>query len=113
MPNPSTYQFNLPQRGRPSDVMLNEVWYPGIQAYWETSTSSRIFDAILGIKALVIHATAGSSSAGAVSVAASSSAFLGQAVRATASAPRVSNHKSLLITPPFGIGDAPLVQGKV
>ena len=68
MPNPSTYQFNLPQRGRPSDVMLNEVWYPGIQAYWETSTSSRIFDAILGIKALVIHATAGSSSAGAVSV---------------------------------------------
>ena len=23
MPNPSTYQFNLPQRGRPSDVMLN------------------------------------------------------------------------------------------
>ena len=68
MPNPATYQFNLPQRGRPSDVMLNEVWYPGIQAYWETSTSSRIFDAILGIKALVIHATAGSSSAGAVSV---------------------------------------------
>ena len=46
MPNPSTYQFNLPQRGRPSDVMLNEVWYPGIQAYWETSTSSRIFDAL-------------------------------------------------------------------
>ena len=68
MPNPVTYQFNLPQRGRPSDVMLNEVWYPGIQAYWETSTSSRIFDAILGIKALVIHATAGSSSAGAISV---------------------------------------------
>ena len=68
MPNPATYQFNLPQRGRPSDVMLNEVWYPGIQAYWETSTSSRIFDAILGIKALVIHATAGSSSAGAISV---------------------------------------------
>jgi len=68
MPNPATYQFNLPQRGRPSDVILNEVWYPGIQAYWETSTSSRIFDAILGIKAVVIHATAGSSSAGAISV---------------------------------------------
>ena len=68
MPNPATYQFNLPQRGRPSDVMLNEVWYPGIQAYWEHSTSSRIFDAILGIKAVVIHATAGSSSAGAISV---------------------------------------------
>lgn len=68
MAHPTTYQFNLPRRGRPSDVMLNEVWYPGIQAYWENSTSSRIFDAILGIKALVIHATAGSSSAGAISV---------------------------------------------
>ena len=68
MPNPKTYQFNLPQKGRPSDVILKEVWYPGIQAYWEQSTSSRIFDAILGIKAVVIHATAGSSSAGAISV---------------------------------------------
>ncbi len=68
MPSPVTYQFNLPRRGRPSDVILNEVWYPGIQAYWGNSTSSRIFDAILGIKALVIHATAGSSSAGAISV---------------------------------------------
>ncbi|CAE6713377.1 MAG: N-acetylmuramoyl-L-alanine amidase [Nitrospira sp.] len=68
MPNPKTYQFNLPRTGRPSDVILNEVWYPGIQAYWEQSTSSRIFDAILGIKAVVIHATAGSSSAGAISV---------------------------------------------
>ncbi len=68
MPNPKTYQFNFPRTGRPSDVILNEVWYPGIQAYWEQSTSSRIFDAILGIKAVVIHATAGSSSAGAISV---------------------------------------------
>lgn len=68
MPNPIKYQFNLPRKGRPSGVILNEVWYPGIQAYWETSTSSRIFDAILGIKAVVIHAIAGSSSAGAVSV---------------------------------------------
>ena len=68
MAGPTTYQFNLPRRGRPSDVILHDVWYPGIQAYWEHSTSSRIFDAILGIKALVIHATAGSSSAGAISV---------------------------------------------
>lgn len=68
MPNPRQYQFDLPATGRPTDAMIDESWYPGIQAYWERSTSSRIFDAILGIKAVVIHATAGSSSAGAVSV---------------------------------------------
>ncbi|MDP9132303.1 MAG: N-acetylmuramoyl-L-alanine amidase [Nitrospirota bacterium] len=68
MADPTQYQFNLPATGRPSDVILNEVWYPGIQAYWEGSTSSRIYDAILGIKAVVIHATAGSNSEGAISV---------------------------------------------
>jgi N-acetylmuramoyl-L-alanine amidase len=68
MANPKNYQFDLPDAGRPSDVILNEVWYPGIQEYWERSTSSRIYDAILGIRAIVIHATAGSSSEGAVSV---------------------------------------------
>ncbi|HSX61490.1 MAG TPA: N-acetylmuramoyl-L-alanine amidase [Tahibacter sp.] len=68
MGNPQAYQFDLPATGRPQDVALPEFWYPGIQAFWERSTSSRIFDAILGVRAIVIHATAGSSSAGAVSV---------------------------------------------
>jgi N-acetylmuramoyl-L-alanine amidase len=62
--DPIQFQFNLPKMGRPSDVILNEVWYPGSQAYREGSTSSRIYDAILGLKAVVIHATAGSSSEG-------------------------------------------------
>lgn len=68
MANPETYQLDLPTQGRPADVVLPEVWYPGIQAFWERSTSSRMFDAILGIRAVVIHATAGGSSEGAVSV---------------------------------------------
>ncbi len=68
MADPTRYQFDLPETGRPTDVMLNEVWYPGIQAYWEISTSSRIYDAILGVKAVVVHATAGSGSEGAISV---------------------------------------------
>lgn len=68
MPNPSTYQFNLPTDNRPIDAVISESWYPGVQAYWEGSTSSRIYDAILGVKAIVIHATAGSSSSGAISV---------------------------------------------
>lgn len=68
MAQPREYQFDLPADGRPTDVALEERWYPGIQAFWERSTTSRIFDPILGIRAIVIHATAGSSSAGAVSV---------------------------------------------
>lgn len=68
MGKPSSYFFQLPASGRPGDVALTEYWYPGIQAYWPKCTSSRIFDAIMGIKAVVIHATAGGSSEGAVSV---------------------------------------------
>jgi N-acetylmuramoyl-L-alanine amidase len=68
MSDPRTYQFDLPDTGRPADVALPEFWYPGIRDYWERCTSSRIYDAILGVRAVVIHATAGASSAGAVSV---------------------------------------------
>jgi N-acetylmuramoyl-L-alanine amidase len=68
MNDPKKYQFYLPSNGRPHDVLLYEVWYPGIQQFWDGSTTKRIFDPILGIKAVVIHATAGGSSSGAVSV---------------------------------------------
>ena len=62
------YQFDLPADGRPVHATIPEEWYLGVQALWERSTSSRIFDPIFGIKAVVIHATAGSSSEGAISV---------------------------------------------
>lgn len=62
------YQFDLPRKGRPADVVLAEAWYPGIREYWEGCTTRRSVDAILGIRAVVIHATAGGSSAGAASV---------------------------------------------
>ncbi len=68
MANPTQYQFDLPKKGRPSEVILNEPWYPGIQKYWSSCTTKRSVDPILGIKAVVIHATAGSSSEGAISV---------------------------------------------
>ena len=68
MSDPKKYLFDLPPEGRPQNVKINEFWYPGIQEFWPKKTSSRIFDAILGIKAVVIHATAGGSSDGAVSV---------------------------------------------
>ena len=68
MNDPKKYQFDLPSTRKPEDVSLTQAWYPGIQRYWESSTSRRIYDPIFGIKAVVIHATAGGRSAGAVSV---------------------------------------------
>ncbi|MCW5889333.1 MAG: N-acetylmuramoyl-L-alanine amidase [bacterium] len=62
------YQFDLSSRGRPTDVALSEVWYPGIQKYWEACTTKRSVDPILGVTTVVIHATAGASSEGAISV---------------------------------------------
>ena len=75
MTQPRDYQFDLPASGRPVNVTIPEMWYPGVQNYWPRSTSRRnVGDHIEGVKAVVIHATAGASSAGAVSVMNSSPA---------------------------------------
>lgn len=68
MPNPTAYQFDLPSGSHPSHVKLDEEWYPGIKSAAISASSSRIYDPLLGVRAVVIHATAGSSSAGAASV---------------------------------------------
>ena len=68
MADPKLYQFNLPKSRRPNESSIAEPWYPGVQKYWPTCTSKRSVDAIMGIVAVVIHATAGASSEGAISV---------------------------------------------
>lgn len=68
MADPKTYQFNLPSDAAPTNVKLNEEWYPGIIPYAIAASSERSVDPIMGIRAIVIHATAGASSEGAVSV---------------------------------------------
>ena len=68
MSDPNTYHFKLPRSKRPSEVTLSDPWYPGVQKYWPTCTTKRSVDPIFGVTTLVVHATAGSSSAGAVSV---------------------------------------------
>jgi N-acetyl-anhydromuramyl-L-alanine amidase AmpD len=68
MAAPKDYQFDLPSTGRPSLFTLEEKFFPGIQAFWPISTKKRTVHPIDGIRAVVIHATAGSSSIGAVSV---------------------------------------------
>lgn len=68
MGDPRSYHFMLPRSRRPHEVPLVEPWYPGVQPYWPRCTSRRTVDPIQGVVAVVIHATAGASSAGAVSV---------------------------------------------
>lgn len=68
MPDPTSYHFTLPKSKRPSEVVLEDPWYPGVQPYWPKCTTKRSVDPILEVVAVVIHATAGSSSAGAISV---------------------------------------------
>lgn len=68
MADPREYQFDLENAGRPTNATISEEFYPGIQNFWERSTRPRMVDPINGIKAVVIHATAGTTSDGAVSV---------------------------------------------
>ena len=68
MADPKTYHFDLPDSGRPDYVKLKEEWFPDIKAAALQTSKSRGRDPIKAINTVVIHATAGSSSAGAASV---------------------------------------------
>ena len=68
MASPASFQFDLPTAGRPVPFQLFEQLYPGVQELWEGSSSKRIFDPILGVTTIVVHATAGGDSEGAMSV---------------------------------------------
>ena len=68
MADPKQYHFDLPAAGRPDHAPIAEEWYPGIKSAALATSRKRKVDAIKGIRAVVIHATAGSSSAGAASV---------------------------------------------
>jgi N-acetyl-anhydromuramyl-L-alanine amidase AmpD len=68
MAEPADFQFDLPAVGRPVPFQLFEQPYPGVRGYWEGSTSRRIFDPVLGVTAIVIHASGGIDSEGAMSV---------------------------------------------
>lgn len=68
MADPKNYHFDLNPADRPANASLDEQWYPGVQGAALTASSSRIYDPIEGIRAVIIHATAGGSSSGAASV---------------------------------------------
>lgn len=58
MISPQTYLFDLPEVGRPNSIWLAEEWYPGVRDHWIAASHSRAVDALLGIRAVIIHATA-------------------------------------------------------
>jgi N-acetylmuramoyl-L-alanine amidase len=68
MADPKAFQFDLPEDRRPENIKLDEEWYPGVRKCISKASSKRIYHPIDGIRAVVIHATAGSSSEGAISV---------------------------------------------
>ena len=63
MGDPTTYHFDLDPALRPAHAPLEERWWPGIRDAALRASSARIYDPILGVRAIVIHATAGGSSA--------------------------------------------------
>ena len=66
--NPQKFHFKLSPQDRPTLIKpIPELWYPGIGKYWPKCSTSRIYHPINGIRAVVIHATAGADSSGAVS----------------------------------------------
>ena len=68
MGTPRTYHFKLPPyRGAPLPEPPG-AWYPGVKPHWASCTSERTQRGDGVVRAVVIHATAGSSSAGAMSV---------------------------------------------
>lgn len=68
MPDPRNYQFDLPEAGRPPAFPLKEKIHRGAWAAAKTCTSPRPTPARDAVRAIIIHATAGASTEGAVSV---------------------------------------------
>lgn len=68
MADPKIFHFKLPPYQGPPLPEPPNSWYPGIQAHHAATTSDRTKKSDGKIRAFVIHATAGASSTGAMSV---------------------------------------------
>ncbi|MEW6734416.1 MAG: N-acetylmuramoyl-L-alanine amidase [Acidobacteriota bacterium] len=68
MVDPKTFHFQLPRYEGPPLPEPPRAWYPGVQQHISKSTSDRAFRSDGRVRAIVIHATAGATSAGAMSV---------------------------------------------
>ncbi|MBY0421154.1 MAG: N-acetylmuramoyl-L-alanine amidase [Parvularculaceae bacterium] len=68
MLSPQDFQFDLPRDRRPPLAPLPERWAPGMPGAALAASSERTDPFPDGVRAIVVHATAGGSSAGALSV---------------------------------------------
>lgn len=68
MPDPRAFHLTLPRYTGPRLPEPPHAWYPGVKAHWTASTSERAARGDGTVRAFVIHATAGASSAGAMTV---------------------------------------------
>lgn len=66
MGNPRDYIFELPANGRPERIKLPEEIVADIDWFNANRSVKRRYDPVLGIKGVVIHATAGSTTGGAL-----------------------------------------------
>ncbi len=67
MADPRNYFFELPSGGKPNVFPAPEKVYSDIQWFNANRASNRVFHAVNGIEGVVIHATAGGSTSGALS----------------------------------------------
>lgn len=67
MADPTKYFFKLPSSGRPDHFLIPERIIPDISWFNANRASDRIYHSVDGIEAMVIHATQGGSTAGALS----------------------------------------------
>jgi N-acetylmuramoyl-L-alanine amidase len=67
MGDPTTYLFDLSDAERPAPVPLEEQVYSKIQWFNAHRASKRLYNPVTGIEGIVIHATAGGSTSGALS----------------------------------------------
>ncbi len=68
MSHPKEYHFKLPPYQGPPIAEPPNAWYPNVKAHHNASTSARTDKGDGTVRAFVIHATAGASSSGAMSV---------------------------------------------
>jgi N-acetyl-anhydromuramyl-L-alanine amidase AmpD len=66
MGDPKKYFFKLPDAGAPSPFKIPERIYPDIRWYNRNRASDRTYHPVEGIEGVVIHATAGGSTSGAL-----------------------------------------------
>ena len=66
MADPNSYFIDLSGKPRPNRFKLEETVYSKVDWFNQSRSSKRVFDPVMGIEGMVIHATAGGNTSGAI-----------------------------------------------